>query len=89
MISSSSGTHNFMKGATFWFTGLSSSGKSTLSLAVKEKFGSMVGDPAKVFILDGDIVRTGINNDLGFTTEDRKEYIRRMAEVAKLITLSG
>ena len=77
-----------MKGATFWFTGLSSSGKSTLSLAVKEKFDSMVGDP-KVFILDGDIVRTGINNDLGFTVEDRKEYIRRMAEVAKLISLSG
>ena len=42
-----------------------------------------------MFILDGDIIRTGLNNDLGFSHEDRTENIRRIAEVAKLFAMSG
>lgn len=78
-----------MKGATFWFTGLSGAGKSTLSQFLKEKLDGMLGDNRKVFILDGDVIRTGLNKDLGFTAEDRAENIRRISEVAKLFALSG
>jgi adenylylsulfate kinase-like enzyme len=77
------------KGATFWFTGFSGAGKSTLSAAIKEKLDKMLGDTNKVFILDGDIIRQGLNKDLGFTAEDRAENIRRISEVSKLFALSG
>lgn len=49
----------------------------------------MLGDNRKVFILDGDVIRTGLNKDLGFSAEDRAENIRRISEVAKLFALSG
>lgn len=47
------------------------------------------GQSRKVFILDGDIVRKGLNKDLGFSKEDRAENIRRIGEVAKILTASG
>ncbi|MGH8453155.1 MAG: adenylyl-sulfate kinase [Nevskiales bacterium] len=74
------------KGATLWFTGLSGSGKSTVAVAV-EKYLNEQGRLA--FRLDGDNVRLGINKNLGFTAEDRKENIRRIGEVAKLFVDSG
>ena len=87
--SSQQKTHNLTTGATLWFTGLSGAGKSTLSEAVKAKLDATLGDNKKVFILDGDIIRTGLNKDLGFSAEDRAENIRRISEVAKLFALSG
>jgi adenylylsulfate kinase len=69
-----------------WFTGLSGSGKSTIAKGVEEALHSR-----GIFsvVLDGDNVRTGINNNLGFSDEDRKENIRRIAEVAKLFVSNG
>ena len=49
----------------------------------------MISDTQKVFILDGDVIRTGLNKDLGFSEQDRAENIRRISEVAKLFSLSG
>ena len=82
-------THEVGKGTTVWFTGLSGAGKSTLSQALKAKLDTVLGDSNKVFLLDGDIIRTGLNKDLGFTADDRAENIRRICEVAKLFALSG
>ena len=83
------GTHSVQKGATYWFTGLSGSGKSTLSVGMKAKIDALVGDNKKVFILDGDVIRTGLNKGLGFSSEDRAENIRRIAEVSKLFAMAG
>ena len=77
------------KGATLWFTGFSGAGKSTLSGAVKDRLNKILGDSTKVFILDGDVIRTGLNKDLGFSAADRAENIRRISEVAKLFAASG
>lgn len=88
-ISGGETSHSVSNGATYWFTGLSGSGKSTLSSALKTQIDSLVGDNKKVFILDGDVIRKGLNNDLGFTAEDRAENIRRIGEVAKLFALAG
>jgi adenylylsulfate kinase len=74
------------KGATIWFTGLSGSGKSTVAVAL-EKVLNERGRLA--YRLDGDNVRLGINKNLGFSAEDRKENIRRIGEVAKLFVDSG
>lgn len=82
-------SHSLLQGATFWFTGLSGAGKSTLSEAVKKELDKMLGDEKKVFILDGDVIRKGLNKDLGFSAEDRAENIRRISEVAKLFAMSG
>ena len=82
-------THSVAAGATYWFTGLSGAGKSTLSGAVKEQIDRLVGDRRKVFLLDGDVIRQGLNKDLGFSAEDRAENIRRIAEVSKLFCLAG
>jgi len=73
-------------GKVIWFTGLSGSGKSTIANAVDE---ILHGRGLKTYILDGDNVRMGLNKDLGFSPEDRKENIRRIAEVAKLFADSG
>jgi adenylyl-sulfate kinase len=81
--------YSLNKGATFWFTGLSGAGKSTLSGALKQRLDTMLGDTKKVFILDGDVIRTGLNKDLGFSAEDRAENIRRISEVSKLFAMSG
>ncbi len=74
------------KAKVLWFTGLSGSGKSTVAIEVEKKLF------AKSFltqILDGDNIRDGINNNLGFSDEDRKENIRRIAEVSKLFINCG
>ena len=74
------------RGVTLWFTGLSGAGKSTLAVAVEEalhKVGNLT------YILDGDNIRSGINNNLSFSPEDRKENIRRIAEIAKLFRDAG
>lgn len=70
----------------FWFTGLSGSGKSTLAIAAER---ILFEKGYHVVILDGDNIRTGINNNLGFSEEDRKENIRRIAEIAKLFVSNG
>ena len=69
-----------------WLTGLSGSGKSTIAKSLEEKLHEQ---GFLVAVLDGDNVRTGINNNLGFSEEDRKENIRRIAEVAKLFLQVG
>lgn len=74
------------KGAVVWFTGLSGSGKSTLSRGL-EKALIEAGHPA--YVLDGDNIRMGLNSDLGFSSEDRTENIRRVAEVANLLADAG
>ena len=74
------------RGVVLWFTGLSGSGKSTIANEVAYKLHSM----GKLsYILDGDNVRHGLNKDLGFSPEDRKENIRRISEVANLFADAG
>ena len=74
------------KPAVVWFTGLSGSGKSTIANLVEKKLHAM---GKHTFLLDGDNVRHGLNRDLGFTDADRVENIRRVGEVAKLMTDAG
>jgi bifunctional enzyme CysN/CysC len=74
------------KPAVLWFTGLSGSGKSTIANLVEKKLHRM---NRHTFLLDGDNVRHGLNKDLGFTDADRIENIRRVGEVAKLMTDAG
>jgi len=74
------------KAAVLWMTGLSGSGKSTIANAVENKLAHM---NRHTFLLDGDNVRHGLNKDLGFTNADRVENIRRVGEVAKLMTDAG
>ena len=69
-----------------WFTGLSGSGKSTLANGVESRLFDM---GFKTYVLDGDNVRMGLNKDLGFSNDDRKENIRRISEVANLFSDSG
>ncbi len=69
-----------------WFTGLSGSGKSTIANLVEQKLHAL---GKHTFILDGDNVRHGLNKDLGFTDADRVENIRRIGEVARLMTDAG
>ncbi|MFL6738611.1 MAG: sulfate adenylyltransferase subunit CysN [Sphingomicrobium sp.] len=83
------GTHARLKGqqpAVLWFTGLSGAGKSTIANLVEKKLAAM---GRHTFLLDGDNVRHGLNKDLGFTEADRIENIRRVGEVAKLMTDAG
>ena len=77
---------NGHKGMVLWFTGLSGSGKSTIANNLDDKLNNL---GKKTYILDGDNIRLGLNNDLGFSAEDRKENIRRISEVAKLFADSG
>lgn len=74
------------KGLMIWFTGLSGSGKSTIAIALERELHKR-GILCR--ILDGDNIRTGINNNLGFSEEDRIENIRRIAEVGKLFVDTG
>jgi len=69
-----------------WFTGLSGSGKSTIANALEK---TLHEQGIRTYILDGDNIRHGLNNDLGFTDADRVENIRRIAEVAKLMVDAG
>ena len=77
---------NGHKGAVLWFTGLSGAGKSTLAQQLERQLFAL---GCQVIYLDGDNVRHGLNGDLGFSAEDRKENIRRVAEVAKLTFENG
>ena len=67
-------------------TGLSGSGKSTLASALEKQ---LLEKGFKTYLLDGDLMRAGLNKDLGFSKEDRKENIRRIGEVCKLLTDAG
>lgn len=73
-------------GLMVWFTGLSGSGKSTVALGVERELHAR---GLLCRILDGDNIRAGINNNLGFSQEDRCENIRRIAEVGKLFVQTG
>jgi len=79
-------TSNSHNSFLLWFTGLSGSGKSTIANLVEQK---LFKQGVKTYTLDGDNIRKGLNNDLGFWPEDRTENIRRIAEVANLMTDAG
>lgn len=70
----------------FWLTGLSGSGKSTIAIGLEKE---LYQQGFLTQILDGDNIRTGINNNLGFSAEDRTENIRRIAEISKLFLNCG
>lgn len=74
------------RGCTIWFTGLSGSGKSTIATALHAK---LIESGTRAYMLDGDVLRTGLCSDLGFSADDRKENIRRIAEVSKLLADAG
>lgn len=77
---------NSHKSAILWFTGFSCAGKSTLAYKIEEE---LFKRGLRAYVLDGDNVRTGLNKGLGFSSEDRKENIRRIGEVAKLFVDAG
>ena len=74
------------QGVLVWFTGLSGSGKSTVAMVVERELHAR---GILTRILDGDNIRAGINSNLGFTAEDRRENIRRIAEIGKLFVHTG
>jgi len=77
---------NQHKSVVLWFTGLSGSGKSTMSHALEER---LFNKGCRTFVLDGDNVRHGLNSNLGFSHKDRTENIRRIGEVSKLMMEAG
>ena len=77
---------NQQRPCIIWFTGLSGSGKSTIASAVEQKLFEL---DHHTYLLDGDNVRHGLNKDLGFSDDDRVENIRRIGELAKLMTDAG
>jgi hypothetical protein len=78
---------NNQSGCTIWFTGLSCAGKTTLSFALEQYL--VKKRNLAVYCLDGDNIRYGLNSNLGFSDEERKENIRRIGEVSKLFADSG
>ena len=74
------------KAKTIWLTGLSGSGKSTIANLLEKRLHAL---GMHAYVLDGDNLRMGLNNDLGFTPEDRAENVRRVSEVAKLMVDAG
>ncbi len=74
------------RGATIWFTGLPSSGKSTVAFTLEH---ALVARGHLAYVLDGDNIRHGLNKNLGFSPDDRVENIRRIGEVAKLFADAG
>ena len=74
------------KSVVLWFTGLSGSGKSTLAHAIEER---LYNNGISTYVLDGDNIRHGLCSDLSFTDSDRVENIRRISELAKLLTDAG
>lgn len=74
------------KAVVIWLTGLSGSGKTTIAIGLEKALNS---EGVLTQVLDGDNIRVGINNNLGFSNEDRKENIRRIAEVSKLFLNCG
>jgi adenylylsulfate kinase len=79
-------TTSSSKPLTIWLTGLSGSGKSTIAEAISQH-PVLAGSP--VSVLDGDVLRTGLCKDLGFSMADRHENVRRVAEAAKLLNDAG
>ncbi|CAI2450734.1 adenylyl-sulfate kinase [Serratia liquefaciens] len=77
---------NGHKGVVLWFTGLSGSGKSTVAGALEQ---ALHAHGVSTYLLDGDNVRHGLCRDLGFSDDDRRENIRRVGEVAKLMVDAG
>lgn len=77
---------NGHKSCVLWLTGLSGAGKSTLAVEVEKE---LYKHQLLSYVLDGDNVRHGLNSDLGFSAEDRKENIRRIGEVSKLFVDAG
>ena len=77
---------NNHKSGLVWFTGLSASGKSTIAHSVEKE---LFQRDIRTYVLDGDNVRHGINSNLGFSREDRKENIRRIVELSKLFIDAG
>ena len=77
---------NAHKSCVLWFTGLSGAGKSTLAHAVEEL---LYQQGCRTFVLDGDNVRHGLSSNLGFSEDDRRENIRRIGEMAKLMMEAG
>lgn len=77
---------NCHKSGLLWFTGLSASGKSTIAHKV-EKY--LFEQGVRAYVFDGDNIRHGINSDLGFSREDRKENLRRIVEISKLFVDAG
>jgi bifunctional enzyme CysN/CysC len=73
-------------GKVIWLTGLSGAGKSTIAMDLERR---LFDDGRQVYVLDGDIVRTGLCQDLGFSPKDRAENIRRIGEVALIMANSG
>lgn len=71
---------------TWWFTGLPAAGKSTLAQALEQ---ALRGRGEPVCVIDGDVLRQGLCRDLGFSTADRAENVRRAAELAALVNASG
>ena len=74
------------RGLVVWLYGLSGSGKSTLAISLEQR---LHGEGIYTQVLDGDNIRSGLNNNLGFSDVDRLENIRRISEVAKLFVQSG
>lgn len=74
------------KGVTFWLTGLSGSGKTTIGALLEKK---LINEKIITTLLDGDNIRTGINNNLSFSDSDRVENIRRISEISKLFNACG
>ena len=79
-------TLNNNRSFTLWFTGLSSSGKSTIAAELEAQLFAL---GYRTYILDGDNTRLGINSDLSFSKEDRAENIRRVAQISKLLNEAG
>src|SRR5699024_9994925 len=77
---------NNHKSAVIWFTGLSGSGKSTISVELEKE---LYNQGVRTYRLDGDNIRHGLNKNLGFSPEERKENIRRIGEVSKLMVEAG
>lgn len=74
------------KAVTYWITGLSGSGKSTIAYALEKE---LFTQGKLCYVLDGDNIRHGLNNNLGFSVDDRSENIRRIAEISKLMNEAG
>jgi adenylylsulfate kinase len=73
-------------GRCYWFTGLSGAGKTTLAQGLR---GMLEAQGMRCMVLDGDEIRRGLNRDLGFSREDRRENVRRIAEIARLLVDAG